>query len=169
MHRIIHPRPLFVNIRKTFFRETWIFSTSQRHFRAMIYAIFAYIFIFFHTPKAFMPHFPSKVPCITSLYRGCFVANPDFTAGAAASSPNSGMQDLDILSESIQKVRRGFHPRRTALAADYFFRNSLLRNRMTFITTRKRHSRIIVSTGFTGASVASSMIGKPNTMAGKFW
>ena len=39
---------------------------------------------------------------------------------------------------------------------------------MTFIAAKKTISISSVSTGFTGANVASSIIGKPNTMAGKF-
>ena len=43
-----------------------------------------------------------------------------------------------------------------------------LRNSITFIAAKKTISISSVSTGFTGANVASSIIGKPNTMAGKF-
>jgi hypothetical protein len=43
-----------------------------------------------------------------------------------------------------------------------------LLNRIIFITTKKRINRIKQKMGFTGAIGASSIIGKPNTMAGKF-
>lgn len=52
----------------------------------------------------------------------------------------------------------------------YFFRfaNILLRNRMMFMTMKKAIRIISVRYGLTGARVASSIIGKPKTMAGKF-
>lgn len=39
---------------------------------------------------------------------------------------------------------------------------------MTFMAAKKIISIISVRTGFTGAKVARSIIGKPNTIAGKF-
>ena len=50
----------------------------------------------------------------------------------------------------------------------FFRRKRKLRNRMTFITTKNTARIISVRTGLTGASVASSISGKPKTMAGKF-
>ena len=44
----------------------------------------------------------------------------------------------------------------------------LLRKRMTFITKKKASRMPKVRYGFCGASVASSISGKPKTMAGKF-
>lgn len=41
-------------------------------------------------------------------------------------------------------------------------------NNITFITTKNAVNKISVSTGFFGASVARIIIGKPNTIAGKF-
>lgn len=45
---------------------------------------------------------------------------------------------------------------------------SLLRNRIRFITPKNTVRMTSVRTGFTGASVARSIRGKPKTMAGKF-
>ena len=46
--------------------------------------------------------------------------------------------------------------------------NIRLLNSITFITTKNTTSISSVSTGRTGASVASSIIGNPKTIAGKF-
>ena len=50
-----------------------------------------------------------------------------------------------------------------------FLRKMLFRNRMIFITTKSPAAIASTSHGFFGASVASSMIGKPRIIAGKFW
>ena len=51
----------------------------------------------------------------------------------------------------------------------FFFLNILLRNKIKFIIAKKITKMISVIMGFTGASVAKNIIGKPKTMAGKFW
>lgn len=55
----------------------------------------------------------------------------------------------------------------------YFFLFLLLKilllKRMIFIKAKKITKMIIVRIGRTGASVAKNIMGKPNTMAGKFW
>lgn len=49
-----------------------------------------------------------------------------------------------------------------------FFLKICFLNSITFITAKNTTSMPNVSTGFTGASVARSMRGKPKTIAGKF-
>ena len=52
----------------------------------------------------------------------------------------------------------------------FFFLLKINERKSNMFITAKNATRITsVSTGFTGASVASSIIGKPNTIAGKFW
>ena len=50
----------------------------------------------------------------------------------------------------------------------FFLLNILLLNSITFITAKNAVRMISVSIGFTGASVARSISGNPNTIAGKF-
>ena len=57
----------------------------------------------------------------------------------------------------------------TAIFAYFaFFAKILLLKRIRFITAKKSTMITKVSMGFTGARVASSIMGKPKTMAGKF-
>ena len=44
-----------------------------------------------------------------------------------------------------------------------------LLKRIIFNVIKNKTKMISVSTGFLGASVAKSIIGKPNAIAGKFW
>ena len=61
------------------------------------------------------------------------------------------------------QVRPGF------VLISYCFRlKMLLWNKITFMAAKKRARMMRVSTGFLGARVASSIMGKPKTMAGKF-
>ena len=50
----------------------------------------------------------------------------------------------------------------------FFFLKICARNKITSITRKKANRMPRVSTGFLGARVASSIRGKPKTMAGKF-
>ena len=50
-----------------------------------------------------------------------------------------------------------------------FFLKILLLNKITFSTVKKAMKIISVKTGRTGAKVARNMIGRPKTIAGKFW
>ncbi len=50
----------------------------------------------------------------------------------------------------------------------FLFLKILLLNRIMFRTAKKRTKIISVSSGFVIASVAKNIIGKPNTIAGKF-
>ena len=51
----------------------------------------------------------------------------------------------------------------------FFFLKMQLRNSRMLITTRKAATMMRVRPGRVGAMVASSRMGKPKTMAGKFW
>ena len=73
----------------------------------------------------------------------------------------------------LQKSRKRSFPRRrlwvTDIFAYFFFRRKIkFLKRIRFITRKNPISTSRVTTGFTGARVASSMMGKPKTMAGKF-
>ena len=50
----------------------------------------------------------------------------------------------------------------------FFLLKILFRNNTTLSAAKNKTNMIIVKAGFTGASVARNIMGKPNTIAGKF-
>ena len=72
---------------------------------------------------------------------------------------------------SPETVKRSFTPYSIYFFSDLaffpFLRKISERNRITFIATKNTTKIIHVIIGFCGARVANSIMGKPNTMAGK--
>ena len=99
-----------------------------------------------------------------------FLSRRPQSASAGFSYPH-----INVSHRLFQSVTDHFEPKEkkllhkaVAFIIYFLFLKIKLRNRITFIT-RKNPSRMIqVSTGCLGARVASSIRGKPNTMAGKF-
>ena len=75
---------------------------------------------------------------------------------------------LEFLKPFLKKILSGARGRdsRPSLPFYFFLRNKNERKRITFIARKKRTRIIKVKSGFLGASVARSIMGKPNTIAG---
>ena len=69
---------------------------------------------------------------------------------------------LQLLAKSIKKTIY-------FLSFGFLFLNILLLNKITFSIAKNNTKIISVRTGFVIARVAKNIIGKPNTIAGKFW